>query len=122
MIRLNVNAVQVSLCGHATLASAHLLYHSGIVGKKYTIFFHTKGGLLSTRLVGPKESGAQTPTEETKTCGELVEMNFPWITTTPAAESYITALHDTLGTATSVSLAKAANYLIVSALYLCCFH
>ncbi|CAM6088767.1 unnamed protein product [Calypogeia fissa] len=107
-------ATEVSLCGHATLASAHVLYHSGIVGKKDSIFFHTKGGLLSSRLVGPKETDAQAPTEDANTPKvELLEMNFPWITTTPAAESYITALHDTLGTAKSVSLAKASNYLIV---------
>lgn len=35
--------MQVDLCGHATLASAHLLFSSGIA-EGDTILFHTKSG------------------------------------------------------------------------------
>lgn len=108
--------VQVNLCGLGTFATSHLLYDSGAVSKRDTIFFHTKGGILSTRSVGPTETDAQTDsTEENKTPKvELIEMNLPWITTTPASNSDIEALSDTLRTATSVSLGKASSYLIVS--------
>ena len=40
--------VEVDLCGHATLASAHVLYkHMGYVGKE--VKFQTKSGLLTVR-------------------------------------------------------------------------
>ncbi|GLD98977.1 hypothetical protein PINS_up007695 [Pythium insidiosum] len=39
-------AVEVSLCGHATLASAHVLYEDGYVDGNATIHFHTLSGVL----------------------------------------------------------------------------
>jgi PhzF family phenazine biosynthesis protein len=39
-------AVEVDLCGHATLASAHLLWEQAIVGQHVPIDFHTRGGVL----------------------------------------------------------------------------
>lgn len=38
--------VEVDLCGHATLASAHVLFETGIVSSEKTIRFHTRSGLL----------------------------------------------------------------------------
>lgn len=38
--------VEVDLCGHATLASAHVLWTEGRVPVDQTISFHTKSGLL----------------------------------------------------------------------------
>jgi PhzF family phenazine biosynthesis protein len=38
--------VEVSLCGHATLASAHVLFETGRVPANETITFHTRGGEL----------------------------------------------------------------------------
>lgn len=107
--------LEVNLCGLGTIATAHVLYHTGTVSKQDTIFFHTTGGLLSARCVGPKESDAQTDSSEEKKPPkeELIEMNFPWITTTPASDSDIQALSETLKTASSVSLGKASTYLIV---------
>jgi PhzF family phenazine biosynthesis protein len=40
-------AVEVDLCGHATLASAHVLFESGRLRAGETARFHTKSGLLS---------------------------------------------------------------------------
>ncbi len=51
---------EVDLCGHATLASAHVLWERGHLGSDQTVIFHTKSGIL--------------------TCGqddEWIEMNFP---------------------------------------------
>jgi predicted PhzF superfamily epimerase YddE/YHI9 len=53
-------AIEVELCGHATLASAHVLWTEGVVPKGDVIRFHTKSGVL--------------------TCGqrgEFLELDFP---------------------------------------------
>jgi len=39
-------AIEVALCGHATLASAHLLHHDGIVKRDQQITFNTQSGPL----------------------------------------------------------------------------
>jgi PhzF family phenazine biosynthesis protein len=40
-------AVEVDLCGHATLASAHALWESGLLGTHEQARFHTRSGLLT---------------------------------------------------------------------------
>lgn len=45
-------AVEVDLCGHATLASAHILYELGILKSDQEARFHTKSGLLIARKSG----------------------------------------------------------------------
>jgi PhzF family phenazine biosynthesis protein len=52
--------VEVALCGHATLASAHVLWSEGYVARNEGIRFHTKSGLLKAAR---KES--------------LIELDFP---------------------------------------------
>jgi PhzF family phenazine biosynthesis protein len=42
--------VEVDLCGHATLASAHVLWESGRVSPSQPIHFHTKSGVLSCTM------------------------------------------------------------------------
>jgi PhzF family phenazine biosynthesis protein len=39
--------VEISLCGHGTLASAHILWQEGILPKGEPARFHTKSGLLT---------------------------------------------------------------------------
>jgi PhzF family phenazine biosynthesis protein len=47
--------VEVDLCGHATLASAHVLWESGRLDAKSAARFHTRSGLLTaTRNLGPE--------------------------------------------------------------------
>ena len=53
-------AVEVDLCGHATLASAHVLWETGELGEGQKALFHTRSGLLSA----VKEGG-------------WIEMDFP---------------------------------------------
>ena len=53
-------AVEVDLCGHATLASAHILYETGILSQDEEARFHTASGLLTA-----------------KNRGEEIELNFP---------------------------------------------
>lgn len=59
--------VEVDLCGHATLASAHALWENGFAAASETLRFYTR-------------SGALTATRR----GDLIELDFP---ATPVAES-----------------------------------
>jgi PhzF family phenazine biosynthesis protein len=45
-------AVEVDLCGHATLASAHVLWETGELGRDEQARFHTRSGLLTARIAG----------------------------------------------------------------------
>jgi PhzF family phenazine biosynthesis protein len=42
-------AAEVDLCGHATLASAHLLWEEGHLAPAATASFHTRSGILSAQ-------------------------------------------------------------------------
>lgn len=44
-------SVEVDLCGHATLASAHALWEAGYADPRERLVFHTKSGELSARRV-----------------------------------------------------------------------
>ena len=52
--------VEVDLCGHATLASAHVLWQQGYLARSETARFHTRSGVLLAR---PR--------------GDLIELDFP---------------------------------------------
>jgi PhzF family phenazine biosynthesis protein len=62
-------AVEVDLCGHATLASAHVLWEMGHVGPDEQVRFHTRSGIL---------------TAERK--DDWIEMDFPAKPEEPAPE------------------------------------
>jgi PhzF family phenazine biosynthesis protein len=57
---------EVDMCGHATLASAHVLWQQGIIDKKETIFFQTLSGMLSATLQD-----------------DQIELDFPRLALTP---------------------------------------
>jgi PhzF family phenazine biosynthesis protein len=61
-------AVEVDLCGHATLASAHVLWEDGHIPAEAEARFHTRSGLLSCK----RNDG-------------WIEMNFPAKPAEPAA-------------------------------------
>lgn len=42
-------AIEVELCGHATLGSAHALWTEGLVKAGHLVRFHTKSGVLTCR-------------------------------------------------------------------------
>jgi PhzF family phenazine biosynthesis protein len=62
-------STEVDLCGHATLASAHILWETGAVEKKSGIAFDTRSGTLSAQRAGDwiELDFPATPEEET-TC------------------------------------------------------
>lgn len=41
--------VEVDLCGHATLATAHILWETGVLAEDVEARFHTRSGLLTAR-------------------------------------------------------------------------
>ncbi len=45
-------AIEVELCGHATLASAHILWTEGLADSSLPIRFHTKSGVLTCEQNG----------------------------------------------------------------------
>lgn len=45
-------AAEVDLCGHATLASAHLLWEEGHLDSAATATFHTRSGVLNAKRQG----------------------------------------------------------------------
>lgn len=44
--------IEVALCGHATLATAHVLWQEGLVPRAESIAFQTKSGILKAALRG----------------------------------------------------------------------
>ncbi len=67
-------AVEVDLCGHATLASAHVLWTEGHLPAEREARFHTRSGLLTARL-GKSGGGVAA--------GALIELDFPAIPEQP---------------------------------------
>lgn len=64
-------AIEVDLCGHATLASAHILWETGLVADPQPVRFHSRSGLLTaTRqhdeitLDFPAQPPRETPAPE----------------------------------------------------------
>lgn len=68
-------AVEVSLCGHATLASAHVLWETGTLAFKEEARFHTRSGLLTAKHYGERIelNFPATPPERVKAPPELVK-------------------------------------------------
>lgn len=44
-------AVEVALCGHATLATSHILWETGILKREEVAHYHTQSGVLQARQV-----------------------------------------------------------------------
>jgi len=62
-------AVEVDLCGHATLASAHVLWEMGYAERNEALRFHTRSGILTAECQG-----------------DWIEMDFPAKPEEPASE------------------------------------
>lgn len=68
-------AIEVDLCGHATLASAHVLWSEGLVSAEESIRFHTKSGVLTCARTGAsiEMDFPATPAEEAEAPEGLLE-------------------------------------------------
>ncbi|EOA23295.1 hypothetical protein CARUB_v10018678mg [Capsella rubella] len=60
---------EVDLCGHATLASAHILFSTGLIGSE-TVEFVTRSGILTAKHVKNDESSTMS-----------IELDFPIVPT-----------------------------------------
>ena len=85
---------EIELCGHATLASAHILYEAGIVLANETICFHTLSGLL-------------TATKRQ----DWIELKFPVRKSTPIEE--VEGVSDAVGSVPEETFVSAGNLLYV---------
>jgi PhzF family phenazine biosynthesis protein len=86
-------AVEVSLCGHATLASAHILYETGLITEAEEARFHTASGLLTANKLG-----------------EEIELNFP--ATPPEEISEPPGLMEALGVTSNFVGKSRFDYLV----------
>jgi PhzF family phenazine biosynthesis protein len=86
-------AVEVDLCGHATLASAHVLWTDGHLLPGAAARFHTRSGLLTARRAG-----------------EWIEMDFPAEAAQPADAP--AALREGLGVAPRYVGRNRMDYLV----------
>ena len=73
-------AVEVDLCGHATLATSHILWETGALATDEIARYHTKSGLLRAAR-----------------CGDRIELDFP--ANPPSAVDTPEGLLDALGLA-----------------------
>ncbi|MCE5250769.1 PhzF family phenazine biosynthesis protein [bacterium] len=64
-------AVEVDLCGHATLASAHILWETGIMDKHEQARFDTRSGMLTADLRD-----------------RMIELNFPAVPDEPSGAPF----------------------------------
>jgi PhzF family phenazine biosynthesis protein len=87
-------AVEVALCGHATLASAHALWQENVLAPNETARFHTKSGLLTASRDG-----------------DLIELDFPATPNEPAVPAE--GLLESLGVANPLYVGRNKfDYLI----------
>lgn len=96
-LRWFTSKAEVDFCGHATLASAHLLFTLGIVTGN-TVRFHTRAGvLIASKVSGYKECEDELSSSMQKTWKVLdkkrlngkgvVELDFPLVPAIPCNDS-----------------------------------
>ena len=90
--------VEVRLCGHATLATAHVLWEQGLLAPDREARFETLSGLLTARRVGA-----------------LIELNFPSRPVTPQPPAWAEAVIGALGIKPSFIGMSAEDILIEAA-------
>jgi PhzF family phenazine biosynthesis protein len=86
-------AVEVDLCGHATLASAHVLYETGLLKPDEQARFHTRSGLLTAQKKG-----------------EEIELDFP--ATPPEPADSPPGLEEALGVPSKNVTKSRFDYLV----------
>jgi PhzF family phenazine biosynthesis protein len=86
-------ALEVDLCGHATLASAHYLWEQGHLEPNEVARFHTRSGLLTAQRKG-----------------KWIELDFPALPTEPGAAP--AELVDALGAMPSFTGKSRFDYLL----------
>jgi len=86
-------AVEVDLCGHATLASAHVLWQTGQLSQTEPARFHTRSGVLSA-----------------SPAGDWIELDFPCVAAEPVDPP--AALLEALGVRAVAVYCAGPDYLV----------
>jgi len=97
-LRWMTPTMEVDLCGHATLATAHALWSKGLADKSRPITFHTRSGVLKASL-----------------SADGITLDFPLIATSPCPPQ--PELIKSLGAVNPQSVVKAGPDYLVE---LCC--
>ena len=80
-------AIEVDLCGHATIAAAHAMWTEELISDTHPIYFQTKSGKLAATRAG-----------------NLIKLDFP--STPPIQSEPVNELKESLGMFTLLSSAK----------------
>lgn len=77
-------AIEVDLCGHATLASAHILWETGMLNPEEQARFHTRSGLLLAERKGTEielnfPATPEEPTDAPPGLSEALGVTFAYI-------------------------------------------
>ncbi len=87
-------SVEVALCGHATLATSHVLWETKMIEPEETVKYHTKSGILQAQQVD-----------------KLIELDFPAIL--PENCGILVDLTDALGLLSAVYVGQTrSDYLV----------
>ncbi|MCL7036013.1 hypothetical protein MKW94_012928 [Papaver nudicaule] len=100
---------EVELCGHATLASAHVLFTSGVV-KSDVIEFLTLSGILTARKIpghGKIDGGSEVLNTTSKE-DFLIELDFPTISVIECEPNEIPYIPKTLNGASVINIKKTS--------------
>jgi len=88
---------EVDLCGHATLAAAHILWEEGFLAKDQPALFETKSGLLEVSL-GDDHMTMNFPADDVIPCKEPVSLDMalgcPVISTHKAGQDLLVEVKD----------------------------
>lgn len=98
--------LQVNLCGHVKLASAHFLFTT-VLAKHDMVEFATKSGILTAKKVPAPENTGVSGEEEP---GKLfIELDFPMIDLVECNSAELPSIPETLNDANIVSIHKSAT-------------
>lgn len=104
MSDLDAPPLQVELCGHATLASAHFLFISVLAEHETLIEFATKSGILTAKKVAAPATAVASGE------GKLfIELDFPMIDLVDCHPTELPSIPETLNGASVVCVHKSAT-------------
>ncbi|KAG7557821.1 Phenazine biosynthesis PhzF protein [Arabidopsis suecica] len=97
ILRWFTRSVEMDIRGHATLASAHILFSNGLVGSADTVEFSTQSGILTAKRVPLSDS-------ETKEGSFMIELSLPMIPTCEYNSNDVSMFSKALNGATIVDV------------------
>ncbi|XP_057965470.1 uncharacterized protein LOC131156036 [Malania oleifera] len=104
--------LQVDLCGHATLAAAHILFMSGLVNTN-KIEFSTLSGILTAQKV-PEIKKSDTNCWDAEAQQQFfIELDFPSVPVVECNSVEVSSVHKALKGASVTDIKKTGNKLLV---------